>query len=108
MKLFYFPTFDKGADHHGQPTEEERERGRPSPAQPRDPYDGEQVSRQLHGGGDHEGEVELEVKVGDVPHCRVENAARDHPQENTEQTDPEHLPSFKKIQICVARSSEIV
>ena len=99
-------TFHKATDQHGDPTQQQRQRGWPTSSEPVDSNNGKQVRWQLHGGRDHEGEVELEVEVGDVPDCRVEYAAYNHPEENTEQTDPPHLRAFEKIQICVAGSRE--
>ena len=71
------------------------------PAQPVDAPDGGQVRRELHQGRDHEGEVELEVEVGDVPHGRVEDAADDRPGQNSEQADLPHLRGAEQIQISV-------
>ena len=96
-------TFSKGTDHHGDCTEQQRQSRGPSPAKPVDAHDGAEVSRELHGGGDHEGEVELEVEVGDVPHGGVEHAADDHEEDDVEHTDPSHCWGFKQIQICVVR-----
>ena len=99
-------TFSKSADQHCEPTEQQGEGGGPPTAKPVDPPDGQEVSRELHGGGDHEGEVELEVEVGDVPHGGVEHAADDHEEKDREQTDPSHCWGFKQIQICVVRPEQ--
>ena len=98
------PTFSEGTDSHGEATEEERESRGPPPAAPVDPEDAQQVGRELHGGGDHEGEVELEVEVGDVPHSGVVDTTDHHPEEDAEETEQPHPWCFEKIQIGVLGS----
>ena len=66
-------------------------------------HDGQEVGRELHGDGDHEGEVELEVEIGDVPHGGVEHTADDHEENDGEQTDPSHCWGLKQIQVGVVR-----
>ena len=99
--VFLSPTFSKSTEEHGEAAEEEGEGARPPPSQPVDPHDTEQVRRQLHGRGDHEGEVELKVEVGEVPHCRVVNTTHQHPEENAQHTQLPHLRCLEEIQIGV-------
>ena len=100
-QIFLSPTFSKSTEEHGEAAEEEGEGARPPPSQPVDPHDTEQVRRQLHGRGDHEGKVELKVEVGEVPHCRVVNTTHQHPEENAQHTQLPHLRCLEEIQIGV-------
>ena len=101
-------TFSKGTDQHGQPTEQQGEGRGPPPTEPVDPHDGAEVGRELHGGGDHEGEVELEIEVGDVPHGGVEHTADHHEENDGEQTNPSHCGIFKQIQVGVVRPEGLI
>ena len=82
---------------------------RHSPAtQPVDARYGGEVGGELEAGGDHEGEVELEVEVGDVPHGGVEHTADHHEENDGEQTNPSHCGIFKQIQVGVVRPEGLI
>ena len=92
---------DNNDDDNNDDDNNDNNNERVPPAQPVDAPDGGQVCRELHQGRDHEGEVELEVEVGDVPHGRVEDAADDRPGQDSEQADLPHLRGAEQIQISV-------
>ena len=97
-------TCEPGTSQHSGSAANHRDEGWPAPSQPVHPNNRQEVSRKLHQGGNHEGDVEVEVEIGDVPDGGVKHQADNHPENDTKNSDSPHIWVLEQISISVGWS----